>query len=206
MTDLLLDLVKRHLAPFVGNLWDSLVFWRSVGIAGVVALAAIWASRQRLAAWLLNVGERERARAHDGALFKKMDAALDEGTLDLLRNHDLYNQNISRENIYKILHFCQDFARTENEYIDRTLKDAAESFVSRLRTLERFVAQHFFPTETPGGERRSQFYPDDEVGKLERTLEQVKREKYIKDLNTLIDEAWEAYQRFRRSVKARLQL
>ena len=135
-----------------------------------------------------------------------MDAALSEGAIHDILNQQIYSLSCTRDDILAVAKFCEDFSRTENEYLDGTLKEVAGALVPNLRAVERFVATHSLPVQTSDGAAASQFYPDDPVGQLARRIDEVKHEAFIKELNPLIDRAWKSYQHFRRTVKNRLQL
>lgn len=146
-----------------------------------------------------------QAREHDLALFKKGDATVNESFLNDLLNSDLFNHWCLLPDIQAVGHFCTDFKRVENQFLDRKVGDAADEAIMALNVVNSFVGVNFFRSHMPNDRDRLFLHHE-----LRESPDEAKRDRYWKvlvpELNRLLDEAWEAYKTYRSTVKKRLMV
>jgi hypothetical protein len=149
------------------------------------------------------------SREHDVALFKKGDETVNEAFLDNLLNGNLYNHWCWLSDIRTVRHFAQDFRREENQYLDRGVRRAALDAVGTLQKVDSFVGQHCFtllglPAPDPDDGIALHLYPE-----LRDSEDQERRERYeqcARDLDDLTTAAWDAYRKYRATVRNRLKV
>ena len=144
-----------------------------------------------------------QAREHDVALFRKGDATVNESFLNDLLNSDLYNHWCRYEAIRDLGHFCEDYLREENQFLDPRVRKAARKAIGKLDEVDRFVGQHFFRSPR-GREGMLRLYPE-----LREAAEDERRTLYQRrasELTALTGEAWRAYKEYRATVKKRLMV
>lgn len=141
------------------------------------------------------------SREHDVALFKKGDATVNEAFLDALLNRDLYDQRCWLEDIRTVRHFCEDFGREENQFLDRKVRKAALNAVQKLAAVDAFVATNFFPVNDSD---KLRLYPEMRHSDDEKLRNHYR--KHAKELNALTEAAWDAYRQYRAAVRERLKV
>lgn len=145
------------------------------------------------------------AREHDVALFKKGDATVSESFLNDLLNSNLYNHWCLLPDVQAVGHFCTDFKRIENQFLDRKIGDAAAEAIRALSEVCSFVGVNFFQSHMPNDRDRLFLHHE-----LRESPDAAKRDRYWKvlvpELNRLIDAAWETYKTYRATVKKRLMV
>lgn len=108
----------------------------------------------------------------------------------------------------KLCRAADYLASPSMEFLEADLKHSAEKFATSLRTLSRFLEQHFFENNSPpNGPLRFCMYPDLNVDRSRGvpTLEQETR--YDDFSNQLEDVVWQVekqYRDFRRTAKTKL--
>jgi len=146
-----------------------------------------------------------QAREHDVALFRKGDATMNESFLNDLLNSDLFNHWCLLHDIQTVGHFCTDFKRVENQFLDRKIGDAADGVIMALSAVNSFVGVNFFRSQMPNDRDRLFLHHE-----LRESPDEAKRDRYWKvlvpELNQLLDEAWEAYKNYRSTVRNRLMV
>jgi hypothetical protein len=146
-----------------------------------------------------------QAREHDVALFRKGDATVNEAFLDNLLNGNLYNHWFERPDMRAVGHFCGDFRREENQFLDKRAADAVGELIQALSALNKFVGVNFFPSHMPNDAKRSFLHHE-----LRESHDEAQRDRYWKvlvpELNRLIDVAWESYKTYRATIKRRLMV
>lgn len=195
MSDILVELWKTYLGPVVGPFLSSVFVWQGLALTLLTLVVVAFATRKWLALRVL--GASARGREHDATLFKKLDAAAPETLIGALLNQEIYSRSFRRESIFTLLHFLDDMARTENQYLNPILRRDATDLRGKLRKVERFVSQHFFSIGT-GEDALLRFHPD--------RIEPERYDAYAEQLNGLLDDAWVAYEKYRAAVKTELQL
>jgi len=146
-----------------------------------------------------------QAREHDVALFKKGDATVNESFLNHLLNSNLFSHWCLIPDIQAVGHFCTDFKRVENQFLDRKVGHAVDEAIRALSAVNSFVGVNFFGSHMPNDHDRLFLHHE-----LRESRDEAERDRYWKvlvpELNRLIDEAWEAYQSYRATIKKRLMV
>ena len=146
-----------------------------------------------------------QAREHDVALFRKGDTTVNESFLDNLLNSTLYNHWCDLPDIRAVGHFCTDFRREENQFLDKKVAEAADEAIRALGEVRSFVGKHFFTSHMPNDSDRLFLHHE-----LRESPDEAQRDRYWKvlvpELNTLIDAAWEAFKNYRATAKRRLMV
>ena len=191
MVDLLIDAWKQHLATLISDCWNSIAFWRSLGLILLTVVAVGIAFWKRLADWIFD----QKSIEHDVALFKSADSVVNEAFLDDLLNGNLYHRWCRGKDASVLDHFCQEFSRVGNQYLHRNLKLVMGEFLQNLSSLNHFIAHNFFPV---GSDDHLKLYPE--------TIDRDRYDDYVKQLNTLTDTAWKSYLKYRATVKTKLKV
>jgi len=164
-------------------------------------LAAIWYFRDVAREWIL----RGAAREHDIALFKKGNDLIDEEFLDNLLNSNLYNHWCWLADIQRVGHFCRDFSREENQFIDRRMKKVAGETLAALCKVNEFVGRHFFISLQKNQEEKSLYlYP--EMRHSDDPEQRSHYERHEREIDALTSDAWKVYLRYRSTVRNRLKV
>jgi hypothetical protein len=140
------DAVKTHLAPVTQDLWESVIFWRSIALVLLVLLMAAYVSRNKLAQFLL----RPKRRNHDTDIFRRSDAIMSETYLSscltsLSNSHQYRGADRNRLN-----NFLQFFAQAGNRYLDLRISRSLRPLLRAVSELSTFTAHHFFSHPNPG--------------------------------------------------------
>lgn len=145
--------------------------------------------RKRLAEWVLGV-----SREHDVAIFRKLDAVANEAVVGDLLNRRIYTSTFKLEDDALLANFIEELPRIENRYLDRKLRKQAKQLVLELAELLALVRRTFWAV----GEGWLKFRPD--------PIDPEIYDREWKELNLKIDCAWNAYKRYRTTVKQRLRV
>lgn len=139
------------------------------------------------------------------ALFSKGDATVNEAFLHDLLNGSLFNHSFEHPDMRAVGHFCTDFRREGNRFLDVPVAEAIDEAIQALSALNTFVGVNFFRSQMPNDSERS--FMD---RRLRDSSNEAERDRYWKvlvpELNRLIDVAWEAYKKYRATVKRRLMV
>ena len=84
-------------------------------------------------------------RAHDVAIFTKLNDMLDESSFDNILNHNLYNGYLRREENTFLQNFVESLRRIENRYLEAVVRLRAEELAWAMDQLLDIVVQTFFP-------------------------------------------------------------
>lgn len=131
-------------------------------------------------------------REHDIAMFRKLDHIASESVINDLLNSKIYRSDFRLEDDHLLVDFIDQLQRVENRYLDDELRNQAEHLFINLGALLTIVRRTFFSI----GEGRLKFYPD--------LIDSKAYDKEWDHLLKAIESAWNAYKRFRLTVKERL--
>lgn len=191
----MVDFLSKAWEKMVAPLWDSIHFWRVLGLILITGAVAIWYFRKWIIRWLTN----EKFLTHDRKQFREVDKILPElFTYEILVSIEA-EAGIARDDSDRLHKFWLFFSLEENQFQIHELKKASAAAAKELQALSIFIARHFFPTQTDGYYR---LYPDlaDEGGR-----EQAARYNHFLDsLNERTEQARIAFRACRRAVKTRL--
>ena len=191
MVDLLLDLWRQGLQPWIAPLWESARPWRVLFLGIITFMVGTFLVRRRLALRVLGLS----TQGHDVAIFKAADVIANEPFLDGLLNRDVYQGRCELGDTIRLNQFTEYLARTENQYHDRALRRATTKLLAALAPVQRGVRAHFF---TVGNGNLLKFYPD--------PIDEQHYQRSGKEMNAALDVAWPAFQRYRRVVKTCLTI
>ena len=131
-------------------------------------------------------------REHDQAIFKKLDTIANEEKIDDVLNRGIFTRSIHLAEARLIEDFMLALQRYENQYIDDTLQLRAAELVWALGQLMSHVTKTFFSI----GEGRLKFYPD--------LIDSEVFDADWKELEKTLEQAWDAYRKYRIAIKDRL--
>ncbi len=150
-----------------------------------------------------HAASQAQSRDHDVALFRKADATVNEVFVSDLLNADLYNRWCRVPDIRALRHFCDDYRREENQFLDQKVAKAALAAVEHLDAVDSFVGRHFFSVREMNDDI-IRLYPE-----LKNADDAVGRDRYrqrAEELTELTAAAWAAYREYRATVKRRLKV
>ena len=178
-------------APFLRPYWDSLYFWRGLGISLLALFAAFLLFRRPLGRWLSD----DRSQQHDAALFRKSENYISHPFMESFLNQQLAQRVCLRKDLVKLPRMADEFGRMGNQFLDQEVGRAFNQLQFALMRIHGFVSQHFFQNTD---EDRLELHP--------QLIDKKRYEGYVKDLNALIDRARGAYQNYRVTVKQQLKV
>lgn len=139
--DYLIYIWEKHLSLYLGNIWESLFFWRSVSLVAITIIIVFIIFRKKIKEFFL----KNDHLLHDKTIFKKLDECISERDLiDLfyrLQSEDGLDEN-SIDKIGEILSISEEEG---NKYINKKLAKKSEEFIYYLNKLNDFMVIHFFP-------------------------------------------------------------
>jgi hypothetical protein len=191
MWDVIAEAVKRHLAPFVEGVWESVTFWRSLALVLLGLLAAAYFLRERIRELLL-IPERVE---HDRHIFDRADEIMAEASL--YRCLDGANAHDYRpDERIPLLNFLQYFGHAGNQFLNRRICRALDPLIKALVDLREFTNWHFFDVHHDG--HVYALYPElrDEPGEPGERYRQ-----HATELEKLVDRVEELYPKYRQAVK-----
>ena len=109
MVDLLLDLWRQGLQPWIAPLWESARPWRVLFLGIITFMVGTFLVRRRLALRVLGLS----TQGHDVAIFKAADVIANEPFLDGLLNRDVYQGRCELGDTIRLNQFTEYLARTE---------------------------------------------------------------------------------------------
>jgi hypothetical protein len=131
-------------------------------------------------------------REHDVAIFKKLDAILDEPGVDKILNHSIHTSYLQVEEKKRLLMLVENLQRVENQYLQSVVRLRAEELAWEREQLLGIIDKTFGSVR-PG---YLGFRPDP----IDPTVYDVEWNVLNKKLET----AWSAYRAYRSAVKERL--
>ncbi len=199
------DLLQKHLNPFIDMVWNSALFWRSLSLCFLLAIAGAFLFRQRILAFI----QKKEHREHDAKIFAASDAILSEELFSeiiqsLLNDHSYYFKEWG-----PMAGFINYYCKESNQYLDSSLKDSSIEFGKSLSALLKFLQYNFFVYPPNQHEdMRLCLYPDlnpDRGGG--GTAEDMKKyDKFTVELENFATDARNKYRSYRSSIKRRLYL
>lgn len=201
MIDYVIEAWRTNLSLFLGNLWESIFFWRSLSLLlltiGVLG-SLFW---NHIKDWLL----RPECIAHDRDIFKSSDDIMTEQNLIEVLDQLETDNSYEADSMLRINGFLRYFKEEGNQYLFNTLRQAAQRLISSLNSLRDFTGAHFFefPERPVGVERRFCLYPELKHGRPEKT--QIYR-KRAEELYRHVEIARADYKKYRYLIKRFLKL
>ena len=138
MTDVLMDLLKKTLGPFFDNLWNSLVFFRILSAALIIAFIAYIRFGDYFTA-------KSKKQEKDINRFDESDKILNEIDVISVSTNLNPGSKITDIDILKLDTFVAYFELSENEYYDKKVMTACNVFLKAIETLLEYTKNHFFP-------------------------------------------------------------
>jgi hypothetical protein len=177
-----------YLGPWLSWAW-SLPLWQPLTL---ILLTAAWAAYKWRRALALRVLGNED-RAHDVALFRKLDAMANETFVDNVINTELYTLSADVGRLITLWEFGEALRRIENRYLDTVVRQRAEALERGLGELRHFTHGTFFSI----GEGRVKFRPE--------MIDSKVWDREHAELKDYIERAWAVYTEYRQAVKDRLR-
>lgn len=145
----------------------------------------------------------------DKKLFNDYESILSRNELLDVLNNELWNLRTDNTFTKKLGAFLRKSNRIESAFNNKKVQKKFSSVVTKLTNLRDFIATHFFvPKEGLSQNSEDEFllylYPE-----FKNSGDPEKRNIYIKregELHTLIDEAVDAYEKYRKYIKKRMNI
>lgn len=193
----ILDWALEYLLPLV---WDSIWFWRILGLVSTVTLVTLFVWRERLRLFLIKPGRME----HDRHTFKEADNILGEAELEWFLGNLGADHSFLQDMRRPVSAFCKHFSRSESRYLSKDVQKKTENLVDRLNNLLDFKAEHFHIHELDIGHENPRIVMEPRLRGQRNASDEYR--KLAQELNELLDEVEEAYREYRLTVKNRLQV
>lgn len=150
---------------------------------------------------------------HDRAAFRAADALMPERAVrDVLEQLATHHAILS-SGLLPLDMILDHFELESNRFLSAELDGAAETLVLSLDRLSKYVIQHFFVPDRPGGQgpdgaSRLALYPELNMDRNLRATaaDMTAYDDYAEQLRAVIGEAADAYRVYRRAVKRLLVL
>jgi hypothetical protein len=133
-------------------------------------------------------------RDHDVAVFRKLDAIVDEAKMDDLINDRIYTSNITLQDTHSMADFLTALRRIENRYLNKTIQERVNELDREMDGLLGLVLATFWMVRGD----RLKFRPDP----IDEKIYQAE----WKELCHRIDSTWKAYRAYRTAVKDLLKV
>ena len=133
-------------------------------------------------------------RDHDVAVFKKLDAIINEAKMDDLINGRIYTSNLTLQDTHGMADFLTALRRIENRYLNKTIQERVNELDRELDGLLGLVQATFWMVR----DDRLKFRPDP----IDKTIYQQE----WKELCQRLDSTWKAYRAYRSAVKDLLKV
>lgn len=133
------------------------------------------------------------SREHDVTVFSVLNTIADESRLDNVLNSSIYTSHLKLPELQILEDFARALERTENCFLHDTVQMRAAELHHALTKLLDLVRETFFAHGDV-----LKFYPHP----IDKKLHDTK----WSDLNKGIDNAWQAYEVYRKAVKQYLRV
>lgn len=189
------DFVVKLLEP----VWNSLDFWRCVGLILVIGILAAGGFHKQIRNILLS----PQKRAHDERIFRDSDAIMSEMALKDMLQLVGSDARLRQSQIEMFTKYLRFFLEVGNQYIDTGLRNKHKSFLDELEKLHLFTAQHFFVEEiaAPASNLWCGLYPYLRHGEPE---EHRRFLDYMNQLDPIASAVRKGYDEYRKLVKSKL--
>lgn len=192
----------KHLSPYIGQFWHSIIFWRSLSLVliSVLFLAIIY--RKTIYKWLY----RTKIVEHDTKIFKQCDEILSEiqlkNILDLLGRDHSYSMN----SINDMQNYCRFLDERQNQYLIKDIRKASNILNSSLNNLLKFLSDNFFfyPKDQNDRQCLRPYWNIDRGGDAYTKENRQKYEAQEKELYKYVDSIRKSYKGYRSKIKQNL--
>ena len=144
--------------------------------------------------WTLSSSVIGVNREHDIAVFRKLDAIIDESRVEKILNYSLFTECLrfeERELLYKFLDALQC---VESQYLHPVIRLRTKHLVQEMSQLLQTVGSTFYSDN----DMIFRFRPD--------PMDPTAYDREWENLNDRIEKTWKAYKRYRQVVKERLKV
>lgn len=191
---------------FFSFLWESIIFWRSLGLFFLGALILVLIFKDSIQRSLL----QEDANKHDKEIFRLFDLMMTEvklnEILNLLEKKHFYDEK-SGGYINK---FRDSLKEESKQYVNVKIKKSAIALSSSITLLGEFIDKNFvtFPDGYDNGTSPAGRYPNPEIdgGGNKEGKKENKFADFDEELKILINSLRNKYQKYRNSIKQNLHI
>jgi len=190
------------LFPVLDRLWNSIVLWRTVGLAavGLTLLAVLFRGT------IKSVLFKREGLSHDMDIFKRSHKILEEPHLQFILDKLHTDDSCLTEDMRTIENFYYFFQDSSNQYLHKLLQKSLEGTLQAIDDLRKYIAQNFFiyPKKQRNKENlmlclQPGLNPDREgTGKRDDTN---RYKKFQKELSDKIRNVRKSYKQYRKLVK-----
>ncbi len=200
---------------------DTLSTYADALITKVLYSASFWLAIKFLSSFLLivllQVWLRSRSAVsrpenldHDRFIFKNASSLYGEqGLLNFLKRLEC-DDSYSADTLVNVRRLCRFLEAHENRYLTKALNSVTQSFLSQMRLLDKFLAEHCaaYPAFQPVHDVQMCLQPECNPACTAGVLpdEIVRYCRARRRLSRIVQAAWQCYQEYRRAGRIALHL
>ena len=200
-------IINKILDILVDNIWNSLVFWRIIGIVLILSIALVIKFRKNIIFLILT----KNGTQHDSDIFNKSNAILSERKLADILNWLQTNKFYFDDQSSDIKGYLMFFEEEGNQFISKSLLRKSKLLQESMNKLFDFLVQHFFsePSSIQSSANFKYFlYPELDPGRHTRVPAEDAKIYFscLKQLDEIINDVRIAYREYRIAVKKQLYI
>lgn len=195
---MIMDLILKHINPYISNLWDSLILWRSLSLFLIVLISLTITFKTKLLQWL----NKEKQIEHDKNVYERINSTMNETAFDAFLTC-VETNNMYRSGQIDILIVLENRSN-KNDYcfLNKKLLTVKNELVDSIKDFTNFITTNYFASNQVNDFK---YYLQPELDsnrcRIFNTANPTKFDEYVKEQSKKINILRNKYEMYLKTCK-----